>query len=101
MPRTMTATEARVHFGEVIRRVTEDGEQIIVERGGTPVVVVISVQDYHRYRATCPEDEGWRDLMKRTHEQILAELGDRELTPADEVLRQVREERDAQLSHLR
>ena len=39
----MTATEARVHFGEVIRRVVDGDETIVVERAGSPAAVVMSV----------------------------------------------------------
>ncbi len=45
---TITATEARVRFGTLLRRVAEGGETIIVERGGQPQVVVLSVADYER-----------------------------------------------------
>jgi prevent-host-death family protein len=37
MGRTMSATDARVHFGEVMRHVVERGESVIVERGGETV----------------------------------------------------------------
>ena len=46
---TITATEAKNRFGEVIRRVYKDGETLIVERGGLPVVVIMPV---HNYQAT-------------------------------------------------
>jgi prevent-host-death family protein len=46
---TITATEAKNHFGEVIRRVYKNGETLIVERGGLPVVVIMPV---HNYQAT-------------------------------------------------
>ena len=34
--RTVTATEARVHFGEMLRIVREQGGTVIVERPGSP-----------------------------------------------------------------
>jgi prevent-host-death family protein len=43
---TITATEAKNRFGEVIRRVCKDGERLVVERGGLPAVVIMSVRDY-------------------------------------------------------
>ncbi len=46
----MSATEARVHFGELMRRVVEGQEPVIVERGGKPKVVVLSVAEYERLR---------------------------------------------------
>jgi prevent-host-death family protein len=46
----MSATQVRMHFGDVMRRVVEDGETIVVERAGTPQVAVISLADYERLR---------------------------------------------------
>jgi len=34
MARRVSATEARIRFGELMRRAVEDKEAIIVERGG-------------------------------------------------------------------
>jgi prevent-host-death family protein len=46
MSATITATEAKNRFGEVIRRVYRDGETLIVERSGLPVVAIVPVQEY-------------------------------------------------------
>lgn len=50
MPRVMSATQARMHFGDVMRQVVEDGETVIVERAGKPQVAVISLADLERLR---------------------------------------------------
>ena len=42
----MTATEARVHFGEALRLVQEQGEAVVIERAGRPAAVLISMEDY-------------------------------------------------------
>jgi prevent-host-death family protein len=101
MERTVSATEARIRFGELMRRVVESQEPIIVERGGKPHVVVLSVDKYEDLLAGQQEQENWRERVQQAREQIRAELGERELTPPEEVLRQMREERDAQLLALR
>ena len=44
--RTITATEAQTHFGALIRRVYKEGEHLVVERDGLPVVVIIPVGEY-------------------------------------------------------
>lgn len=44
----MTSTEARVHFGELMRRVVEQGETVIVTHRGTPKVAFVSVAEYER-----------------------------------------------------
>jgi prevent-host-death family protein len=101
MGRTMSATDARVRFGEVMRHVVERGEPVIVERGGKPHVVVISVNEYERLLAERQGQTDWRELVRQARQQVRADLGERDLMPPEEVLRQTREERDEQLVALR
>ena len=100
MGRVVSATEARVRFGEVMRAAVESGEPVIVERDGTPLVVVLSVGEYDRL-LKAQRQEDWRTLVDQARAQVEADLGGRELPPPEEVLRQIREERDAQLMDLR
>jgi prevent-host-death family protein len=44
--RTVTATWARTHFGEIIRNTVTTGERFVVERDSIPVVVILSVSEY-------------------------------------------------------
>lgn len=46
----MTATEARVHFGELMRR-TKAGETITITRRGKPVAVAMSYTLYQELKA--------------------------------------------------
>ena len=101
MERTISATEARVRFGELMRWAVEKQEPIIVERGGKPHVVLLSVDKYNRLLAGQEEQEDWKELVRQAREQIRAELGERQLPPPEEMIRQMREERDAQLLALR
>ncbi len=57
MESRMSATEARRHFGELLRRVIEDETPVIVERGGKPQVVFVSLAEYERLRARQAERE--------------------------------------------
>jgi prevent-host-death family protein len=43
------ASEARVHLGEMLRRVRK-GEQIIIEKGGLPAAALIDVSDFEEYQ---------------------------------------------------
>jgi prevent-host-death family protein len=95
MEQTVSATEARIHFGELMRRVVERGEPVIVERGGKPEVVVVSIAEYERLRANKNGD--WLQRVDEVREQIRQELGDRTLPPPEDIIREMREERDAQL----
>jgi len=101
MERRISATDARIHFGKLMRDVVEKEEPVVVERSGEPHVVVISVDEYERLVAAREEQEDWRELVSQAREQVRAELGERELTPPEDVLREIREERNGQLAPLR
>jgi len=97
----VSATEARIHFGELMRQAVESHEPIIVERGGSAHVVVLSIAEYERLLREKDQKEDWQELVSQAREQIEADLGGRELPPPEEILRQLREERDEQLLALR
>jgi len=101
MERVISATEARIHFGELMRRVAEEKTSVIVERGGKPQVVVLSIEEYERLRDLGQNRGRWKKLVDQSRSQIQTELVDRELTAPEEVIRSLREERDAQLQNLR
>jgi len=42
----VTATEARIHFGEMIRRACLERVPIVVEKDGIPAVVILSIGEY-------------------------------------------------------
>jgi prevent-host-death family protein len=92
----ISATEARIHFGEVMRQVSESGRPIIVERSGKSYVVVLSVEEYERLQKGQQQDD-WHELVRQARAQIQADLQGRDLPPSEDILHQVREERDEQL----
>ena len=100
MERVVSATEARIRFGELMRRAVENDETIIVERGGEAHVVVLSVEEYERLRER-QKQENWRYLVDSARAQVLSDLGGRTLPSPAEVLAQMREGRDEQLVALR
>jgi prevent-host-death family protein len=100
MGRVVTATEARIHFGELMREVIEHRQPIIVERGGKPQVVVLSVTEYERLLAAQLKQADWKELVRRAREQVRADLGERKLPPVEDIIKETREERDAQLMDL-
>ena len=97
MKRVVTATEARIRFGELLRRVAENRESVIVERGGKPQAVVLSVSEYERLVEGQQDRNDWKTLVAQVSDKIRAELGDRELTPPEDVIAKTRKERDEQL----
>ena len=103
MERVIGATLARVHFGEVMRQVVEDDQAIVVERDGKPQVVVLSVSEYERLRAAAAP-HAWQHTLadiERLAPKIWLGRPGRSLTPAEDVIRQGREERDERNADLR
>jgi prevent-host-death family protein len=101
MERTISATEARVKFGEVMQRIADSGESVIVERDGVPSVAIISIEDYKRFKGEASPWAQWLTNLRHLHERIRAELGDAQLPSSVEIIREMREERDEQLASLR
>ena len=74
---TIPASEARVHFGEVLRRACVDREHIIVEKGGLPAVAIISVMDYEQYRHLLSQEQ-LRSLNRALNREVLSRGMDEE-----------------------
>jgi prevent-host-death family protein len=99
MERVMSATEARVHFGEVLKAVSEQGDSVIVERAGQRLAVVVPISDYEHLRSRSDRwarsIEGMRSL--REHLQAERDAGRLHDWDVEEFIRKGREERDEQL----
>ena len=94
MLKTISATKARINFGDVMKQAKI--APVIVERGGKAEVVVLSKKAYDQLIAAKDKN----DLKKRIeelHTKIRAELAGRTLPDPAEVIRQGRKERDEQL----
>jgi antitoxin YefM len=50
--RTMTYSETRAHLAEVLNRVADDREEVVVTRSGREDVVIVSREDYESLRET-------------------------------------------------
>ena len=97
MERRMTATEARVHFGEALREVTDRGNTVVVEHAGKPTAVIISIDHFRRLQANDDAQPEWRALLEAAHAQIRRD-GELPLNPSpEEIIRQGREIRDEQI----
>ena len=91
----ITATEARIHFGELLRRIQEE-ETIIVERSGRPAAVLMSIQAFEELRrrtSSVRADSMHRAmaLARRVRERRQGEP----LSAPEDILRELREERHA------
>ena len=101
MEQTISATEARVRFGDVIQRLVSEQQTVIVERSGKPQIVILSIARYERLKAAEQQQVPWPEQVRQIGAQVAAELGDRDLPPAETIIRQMRQERDVQLMDLR
>lgn len=97
MERVISATEAHLQFGELMRQVVETQTPVVVVRDGQPLVVVLSVEEYERLQSGQPGRRPWEELLEQAHSQIRADLEGRHLPPSEEIIREMREERDAQI----
>jgi len=85
MPATITATEAKNRFGEVIRRVYKDGETLIVERGGLPVMAIVPMQEYQMSR-----EQYFVGLSRQ-----LGRVAERQGLTEDQLLQELEEDKQA------
>lgn len=103
MERSVSATEARIHLGELMRWVVENDEPIIVERGGEPHIVLLSIAEYEQLKAA-KQRQSWREALDQAVQvgaKIQARRKGKPLTPPEQIIRQMREEQDAKFADLR
>jgi prevent-host-death family protein len=95
--KTVNATEARIRFGEIMREAQKS--PITVVRDGKAEVVIVSKKAYDRLVSHI-QPQGWRELVAATRERIAADLASRAMPLPDEMLYELREDRDEQSDYL-
>jgi prevent-host-death family protein len=89
MLNSIPASLARSNFGEIIRRVYEGAETLVVERAGLPVVAIISIDELERLlpeqaktmpriEMSAKRERAWKDLIN-----FLQEPGSEQYSDAD------------------
>ena len=91
MGKTISATEARIRFGELILEAQKG--PVTVERDGKPVVIVISKRHYDQL-VSHTQLASWRERLDELHQRIREELAGRKLPDPADLIREMREERD-------
>jgi prevent-host-death family protein len=75
-PRHVSATDARVRFGELLDAVRNRGETVIVEKSGEPMAAVIPISEYRRLtRRVLGQD--WWDRQRKISEELARNLDGR------------------------
>jgi prevent-host-death family protein len=94
--KTVSATEVRVHFGELLRTVAEEGATYVVEWSGRPQAVVICHEEYEQRLESKPEVD-LMEQLRRSQETFrpLRESGG--MADIIELIREELEQRDAQV----
>lgn len=96
MLKTISATKARINFGDVMKQAKI--APVIVERGGKAEVVVLSKKAYDQLIAA-KVNANVQKRIEALHKKIRAELAGKSLTDPAELIRQGRAERDEQLNN--
>ncbi len=97
MDKTVNATEARIRFGEIMREAQKS--PVTVVRDGKAEVVIISKKAYDRLISNV-QARSWRELVAVTRERITIDLANRSLPLPDDMLFEMREDRDEQSDYL-
>jgi len=100
METTVNATEAKTHFSKLMKRAAEAGETIIVERSGSPQIVIMGIDEFNRLKSE--RKHGFKDVsiqrircLKRTIHERLTKEG-KDLPDIADLINELREERDAE-----
>jgi len=79
---TMSISDARKNFSEVVTRPLRGEGRVIVEKSGTPVGAIVSIEDVRRLEELDRESERIEDVLRRT------QAGFRDVRP-EEIERQI------------
>ncbi|MBX3070543.1 MAG: type II toxin-antitoxin system Phd/YefM family antitoxin [Thermomicrobiales bacterium] len=93
MKKTVTATEARVHFGELLRAVSEERATYVVERAGKPQAVILSSEEYQRLTDTQTPSGGVLDVYREAQRAFAPLVESGVFNDLEDVIRQERERR--------
>ena len=88
MARRMSAREARANFSDLLGLVYYTKEPVIVEKKGKPVAVVISLEEYERFRKEQEEAFAIIDTIRERNADKRPEEVEKDVTGAVEAVRQ-------------
>jgi prevent-host-death family protein len=103
---TLNVAEARKQFSELVARVAYTGERVIIERRGKPMMALVSMADLKRLEELADDQEAIRRQRMAALERAAALRQEMKqagifLSDSAELINQLREERDHELSGLR
>lgn len=95
---TISAMQARKEFGAIMNRAVYQGRSVIVERAGTPAIVILPVERYQQYmEREAIARQTFFDMTEELRERF-SELSETEIERlVDETVAEVRAERRTSL----
>lgn len=69
---TINASEARVHFGDVLKRVYRGEARLVVEKSGIPVAAIVSLEDLDRLSTS---EETLKGISKEAIDRAMGTAG--------------------------
>jgi prevent-host-death family protein len=101
MTKTISATEARIHLGEVLDQVETRGSRVVIERAGKPVAMLIPMEDSRALAEPKSDIEALIERARKNREAIAEwrakHRPGKPFPDIAEMIHEMREERDAQL----
>lgn len=73
MIRTTNALAARKNFGQLLEEAYYRGDQIIVERAGKPMAVIVSIEEFENWQTEREQDFTFLDKIRERTKDIDAE----------------------------
>ncbi len=73
----VTALDARINFGKLLRRVEDEGRSLVIEKRGSPRAVLLSIRDY--VRLALPEPEVLRVIGAESKQTGTSKLNSRQI----------------------
>jgi prevent-host-death family protein len=91
MLRSITASEARDEFAEVINRVAYGGERVVIRRREKALAAVIPMEDLRLLERLIEQEEDRIDAEEADKIMAAIERGEEEVIPLDQAMREIEE----------
>ncbi len=89
MVTSIPITKARINLGALVKRIHLSKEYVILEKDGIPIAGIMDIDEFEDYLEL--QDPKVREHIRKSNEEYLAGKS----RPAEELLRELREEQEA------
>ena len=91
MLRSITASEARDEFAEVINQVAYGGDRVVIRRREKELAAVIPMEDLRLLERLVEQEEDRIDAEEAEKIMAAIERGEEEVIPLDQAMREIEE----------